>query len=333
MNGHPLFIDCDTGIDDALAIAYLVAAGADIVGIGTVSGNTSAAQAARNTLDLLDLLGAPAVPVAIGAADFTTRPFSGGAPDVHGRNGIGDVQLPSSGRPSETGDAGRLLSALAREHPGRLRILALGPLTNLATAVARDPDLPALIESVTIMGGAASAPGNVTPAAEANIHNDPEAASAVLGAGWNITLVPLDVTMEQRITAGHCSRLRATGAASLTALADMLEYYFDFYGSRFPERSAALHDPLAAAVAIGAVTSRSAPRAPVTIDHSDGPGRGQTIVDLRGRYSGYADQAATDPRILLTVEGNFGDALTDLLVTAFVGESQSDLVKEALSRG
>jgi purine nucleosidase len=318
----PVYLDCDTGIDDSMTIAYLVAKRTNLVGIGTVSGNIGSEAAARNTLDLLELLGAPEIPVAVGAHDFMTQAFHGGAPEVHGHNGVGEVELPTSPRKPLDITAPELLSRLARQYPGELRVLAIGPLTNLGVALTNDPELAGLVRDVTIMGGAAAAPGNVTAVAEANIINDPEAAAIVARASWDLTMVPLDVTMEQRITAAQSAALRAEGTPALTALADMLEYYFDFYVERLGGRMAALHDPLAAAVMLDTVTLASGPRVPVEVDDTQGPGRGQTIVDRRGCYRGYPDQDPSDVRVALQIDDDFAGELTDSLLAAFGAEGR-----------
>ncbi|NAZ80560.1 nucleoside hydrolase [Kineococcus sp. R8] len=316
MDSTPFFLDCDTGIDDSLALAYLVATpGVDLVGVGAVSGNLSAAGGARNTSDLLHLLGRPEVPVAVGAHDPLSHPFAGGAPHVHGRNGIGDVQLATSPTPLRGESAAEMLVRLAREHEGRLRVLAIGPFTNLALALRLEPELPRLVRDVTVMGGAALAPGNVSPVAEANVANDPEAAHAVFSAGWDLTMVGLDVTMQHRFEERHREALLAAGTPATTALARMLEFYFAFYTPIFGRPSAALHDPLAVAVAAGGATPTSAPRVPVVVDHTDGPGRGQTIADLRALYTGFAEERRGGARVVLSIAEDFGDVLLDRLLT------------------
>jgi len=316
MDTTPFFLDCDTGIDDSLAIAYLVASpGVDLVGVGAVSGNLAAAGGARNTRDLLDLLGRPDVPVAVGAHDFLSHPFDGGAPHVHGRNGIGEVELPASAVPLREESAAQMLVRLAHEHEGRLRVLAIGPFTNLALALQLEPDLPRLVRDVTVMGGTAMAPGNVSPVAEANVGNDPEAAAAVFSAPWDVTMVGLDVTMQHRFEERHRQALLDAGTPATTALARMLEYYFAFYAPIFGRPSAALHDPLAIAVAAGGVTLTSAPRVPVVVDATDGPGRGQTIADLRALYTGFADERRGGTRVVLSIAEDFGDVLLERLLT------------------
>jgi purine nucleosidase len=254
-----LYLDCDTGVDDALAIALLLATpGAAPAAIGTVSGNTTAAQAARNTLDLLALAGRDDIPVAVGAHDPLDGGFGGGAAQVHGDNGIGGVLLPTAARGPVDGDAVGLLIDLARAHPGELRVLSTGPLTNLALALRLEPGLPALVRDVTAMGGAVRVPGNMAGNAEANIANDPPAAAAVLAADWPVTLVPLDVTMEHRFDEADQQALHDGGALT-AALGAMLTGYFDFYVEGLGRREVPLHDPLAAGITTGELTPLDAP--------------------------------------------------------------------------
>lgn len=317
---HPFYLDCDTGIDDALALAYLLAAPtADVVGIGTVSGNVSAAVGARNTLDLLQLAGHTRIPVALGAHHPLAGQFGGGAPWVHGDNGIGGVQLTTASAGLASESAAEMLVRLAHAYPGTLRVLAIGPLTNIAEALRMEPDLPALVDSVTIMGGAALAPGNISPVAEANIHNDPEAAALVLAAGWDVTLVPLDVTMASVLEEPHRQALLASSASVPQALGEMLGYYFRFYEGIFGRPCSAMHDPLAAALAVGAVQAAVAPVVRAAVDTSDGPGRGQTICDLRGLYAGYPPVKGARCRVVLALEEDFAPHLVETLLGFFEG--------------
>ncbi|RAX44289.1 nucleoside hydrolase [Arthrobacter sp. AQ5-06] len=313
---HPFYLDCDTGIDDALALAYLLAAPtARVAGIGTVSGNVSAAVGARNTLDLLQLAGHAHIPVALGAHHPQAGSFGGGAPWVHGDNGIGGVSLEPAAAGLAPETAAEMLVRLAHEHPGTLRVLAIGPLTNIAEALRLEPELPRLVEEITIMGGAAFAPGNITPVAEANIHNDPEAAADVLAADWNVTLVPLDVTMASVLEEHHRQELLAAGHPVPQALGEMLGYYFRFYESIFGRPCSAMHDPLAAALAVGGIRATVAPVVHAAVDTSSGPGRGQTICDLRGVHMGYPEQPGARCRVVLEVEGDFAPHLVETLLT------------------
>ncbi|GAB2446879.1 purine nucleosidase [Conyzicola lurida] len=318
----PYYLDCDTGIDDALAIGYLLAAAADetagieIVGIGSVSGNVSASVGAYNTLDLLALAGAAGIPVAIGAHDPQGGSFRGGAPHVHGANGVGDVEIDKSDVAVSAESAAELLVRLAHEHEGELRVIAIGPLTNIAEALRLDPELPGLVKELTLMGGAARVPGNITPVAEANIANDADAAAEVFAAEWFITMVPLDVTMTNVFLEHHRQTLIDSGRPVATALGHMLDYYFEFYVGVYGHRASALHDPLAVAIALGEVALKTAPVVRVLVDDTAGPGRGQTICDLRGSYNGFPEQSNAHTRVVLELESDFAPVLLARLLTA-----------------
>lgn len=323
MNRHtddaprPIYLDCDTGIDDSLALAYLLSsADVALVGVGTVSGNTDAAQAARNSLALLELAGRADVPVAIGAHDPLNGRYDGGVPEIHGVNGIGGVQIADAERRPERESAAELLIRLSHTHAGALRIVTVGPLTNLALALAMDPTLPTRIAAVTSMGGAASAPGNVTAVAEANIWNDPEAAQLTLSAGWPLTLVPLDVTMENRLDEADRQALLDSRDPLARALGQMLDHYFDFYLPEYGVRSCALHDPLAAAIAVGGVRATRNPAVPVEVDTSAGPGRGQVICDLRGQRLGQRDSPGATVRVVLATDRSLGAHLVGSITAA-----------------
>lgn len=306
---RPLYFDCDTGIDDSLALAYLLASPEiDLVGIGTVSGNTDAARAAVNTLDLLALAGHPGVPVAVGAHDPLVGQYEGGVPHIHGHNGVGNVELPASGLLPLEETASELLVRLSLEYPGELEVVTVGPLTNIALALALDPQLATRVKSVTIMGGAALVPGNITPMAEANIANDAEAAALVLATDWPVVLVPLDVTLEHTLDEDDRALLLA-GSPFARALGEMLDLYFEFYVDLYGRRSCALHDPLAAAIAVGGVVATIAPAVSVIVDDTSGPGRGQTLCDLRGQRIGPRDQPGAHVRVVLATDRPLGPDL------------------------
>jgi purine nucleosidase len=318
----PYYLDCDTGIDDALAIAYLLAAAADessgieIVGIGSVSGNVSAAVGASNTLDLISLSGRDDIPVAVGAHHPQGGSFRGGAPHVHGDNGVGDVEIAKSAASVADESAEELLVRLAHEHAGELRVIAIGPLTNIAAALRLDPTLPTLVKELTLMGGAALVPGNITPVAEANIANDAYAAAEVFAADWFITMVPLDVTMTNVLLEHERQTLIDSGRPVAVAVGHMLDYYFEFYVGVYGHRASALHDPLAVAVALGEVALKTAPVVRVLVDDTAGPGRGQTICDLRGIYNGFPEQSGAHTRVVLELEENFAPTLLARLLAA-----------------
>lgn len=312
----PVYFDCDTGVDDAVAIALLLASPEiDLVGIGCVSGNIDVAGAARNSLDLLALAGRSEIPVAVGEHDYSTESFPGGVRFIHGDNGIGDVQLDPSDVGPVDEPAPQMLVRLAREHAGRLKVIAVGPLTNIAKALELDPSIVDLVESVTIMGGAALAPGNLSPVAEANIGHDPEAAAVVLRAKWPIVLVPLDVTVENALEENERLQLIASGRPFPRAIGEILDFYFGFYESVYGRRSCALHDPLAVAIAIGIVKPTVAPAVSVVVDDTHGPGRGQTICDLRRQRTGPVDQPGAHCRVVLATDIPLASVLVERIIS------------------
>jgi len=316
MTARPYLLDCDTGVDDALALFHLLSdPDVNLVGVTTVSGNTSAAQAADNTLRLLSLAGRTDVPVAIGAHHFRMAEFDGGVPHIHGDNGIGGVQLPESHVDPLAESGPEFIVRMAHEYPGELRLIAIGPLTNLALALELEPRLPELIGDLTIMGGAALVPGNASAVAEANIINDPHAAEIVFAAPWTITMVGLDVTMGELIEADDRDRLRSAPGAIAPMLSEMLGVYFDFYVSVFGRPCSALHDPLAVAISTGEIVPTLAPLVRVTVDATDGPGRGQTICDMRGAYNDYPPQKGAHVRVVLELDRPYAPLLMDRLLS------------------
>lgn len=310
----PVYLDCDTGIDDSLALSYLaMSPDVRLVGVGTVSGNTSAEQAAQNSLNLLAMLGAGHVPVALGARDHLARSFDGGVPEIHGHNGVGNVELPQSPQQLSASTAVELLLELSHQHDGELHIVTVGPLTNIALALRQDPTLPERVQHVTVMGGAALVPGNVTAVAEANVWNDPEAAAEVFAADWDVTIVPLDVTLENTLDEEDRTALLASGSLTAQAIGEMLDHYFDFYTPLYGVRSCALHDPLAAAIAAGGVTPTRAPRVPIIVDTTKGPGRGQIIADLRNQRLASVDHPSVRTRVVLDTDKPLGPHLINVI--------------------
>jgi inosine-uridine nucleoside N-ribohydrolase len=312
----PVLVDCDTGVDDAMALLYLLRRpDIEIVGITTVFGNNTAAQCAVNTIRVLELAGREDIPVAVGAEKPLVGEVTYLATHVHGSDGLGDSGLPReiATAPVEETAVG-MIDRLSAEHAGRLRILALAPLTNLALALEAVPSLPSRIVDVVIMGGAADVAGNQSPAAEANIIHDPEAAQAVLTAAWPTVLVPLDVTMIEIVTEQHIARLLAADTPVTRFVAATTEFYFNDYGmSSYGRRCSPCHDAVAAAVLTGEVVPSVFPLIGVEVDCTDGPGRGATICDTRGRWKGFPDQPGGNCRVALVTDGTFPDRLVEAL--------------------
>ncbi|WP_379153892.1 nucleoside hydrolase [Paenibacillus sp. sgz5001063] len=289
MSTTRMIIDCDTGIDDALAILYaLRTPGVVVEGITTVFGNIDVAQAADNTLRLLALADPGyEVPVAIGASRALVRELTGFSTHVHGENGIGGVQLPPSTQRPVSETAAEFIVRLANEHPGEIVLVTLGRLTNLSLALDLDPELTGKLKKVAVMGGTIFKPGNVTPVAEANIWGDPEAADRVFTAGLPVLMVGLDVTLKTRITTEHLELLKRFGRPEckdiIQFMDESLAFYFNFYReANYLINSAPLHDPLAlmAALQPDLLTCR---QMKVRVEHQGEHTAGMVVADLRAQ--------------------------------------------------
>lgn len=245
-----VILDVDTGADDALAI--LLAARSpevELLGCTSVAGNVTVEQTTHNTLAVLEIAGRKEVPVARGAAHPLVRRLTT-ATFFHGPKGLGVAEVPPpSGQPLPQA-APVFLVEMANKYPSELTLVATGPLTNVALALLVDPDFGRKLKKLVIMGGAVRSPGNITPAAEANFYNDPEAAQAVMQSGANITLVGLDVTDRTVLYWSEIAHLDEQAdrlePASRLAL-DILRFYTLTHGVG---GGAHLHDPLALGIAI-----------------------------------------------------------------------------------
>ena len=176
---HPVFADVDTGVDDAMALAYLFGSPeAELVGIASTAGNVPVQQVCQNNLGLLELCRIDGVPVSKGSDQPVSSPLRT-AEDTHGPQGLGYATLPSTDRQLTPYDAVHAWIEAAHAHPGELIGVATGPLTNVALALREEPALPRLLRRLVIMGGAFEYRGNTTPVAEWNISVDPEAANEV----------------------------------------------------------------------------------------------------------------------------------------------------------
>lgn len=245
-----IVIDTDPGIDDALALFFALAApDVQLEAVTTVSGNVSVDKTTRNALALLDLAGRGDVPVARGADRPLLRPAVYAA-HVHGENGVGDVDLPQPQREPATLHAVEMIIQTILGAPGEITLVTLGPLTNLALAVRREPRIAEAVREVVIMGGALRVPGNVRPTAEFNIYADPHAAQIVLSAGWPIRLVSLDATQQAVMEREQFATLAKTGHPVTRAIQAMTDYYYDDFAGPRGIESFSMHDPLCVAAAL-----------------------------------------------------------------------------------
>ena len=304
-----ILLDCDPGLDDAIAILAAAHFG-DLVGITTVNGNVGIEHTTHNALQVAQIAGLD-VPVHRGVARPLISPTMDAA-RIHGTSGLGGVDLPSLTRTTASDDAVSYICDTARSVP-ELHLVAVGPLTNVALALRRDPDLPRHLAGMTIMGGSAHW-GNVTPAAEFNVWADPEAAAIVFREAAPITMVGLDVTRQVLLGNAEVHRMRAAATPAAEFAAELLAYACERC-HRSGLSAAPVHD----ATAVISVThpylfSRSLH--PVTVELQGEHTRGMTVVDRRpgsGTATGEPSPPPSD-----VVWNARADTVIDLIVEAVI---------------
>jgi purine nucleosidase len=317
----PLLLDVDTGIDDSLALLYACASPeAELVAVTCCSGNVEAAQVVENTLAVLELAGRGDVEVALGREVPLVRPLET-TPETHGPRGIGYATLPPARRPVSSRHGADVIVEEARRRPGELTLVTLGPLTNLAVALEREPALPGLLRSWVMMGGSFRSSGNTAPTTEWNMHVDPEAAKACLDA-WSVAVdggiarplaMGLDVTERARLTSGHMTALaRRSGSrprddadeslGSVAAnpvvrfLADALRFYMEFHDRYDGFYGAFVHDPFAVAAALDRSFVRTEALT-VDVELAGTLTTGETVTDWRRVWG-------RPPNVDVAVEGD-----------------------------
>lgn len=240
-----IIIDTDPGIDDAMAIHMGFAdQRLEIVGLTTIFGNVTGAQATRNALHLVDMAHYPAS-VAGGAAVPLRRDPQPPADFVHGPEGFGSLPAPTPGGGADERGAAQYLVESCAAAPGEIIICAVGPLTNLAAALALDADITRTAARVVVMGGSAARHGNVSNCAEANIWNDPHAADAVFAADWDVTMVGLDVTEKTQCSPADFAVIAEQSPIIGGFLNEATQFYFDFHEAKTGSRICFMHDPSA----------------------------------------------------------------------------------------
>ena len=248
MPPRKIIIDTDPGIDDTMAIYFaLRSPELEVIGLTTIFGNVHTTLATTNALRLLEIAGRPDIPVAHGADNPLAIPFGGPVPFVHGEDGQGNLYLdPPKGKALDTPAAQWIVEQIMA-NPGEITLVPVGPLTNIALALRLEPRIAQNVKEVVLMGGNAIVPGNATPAAEANIHNDAEAADVVFGAPWHVTMVGLDVTHRVNMTRAQIANYAALNTPMTNHVSRMLPVYQDYFEKAYGIDGIFIHDSSAIA--------------------------------------------------------------------------------------
>ena len=274
-----VIIDTDPGTDDAMAIMLaLNSPEFDVRALTVVPGNVTAAQGLENALRMASLANRCDIAVAAGAQHplfqkLITAEF------WHGKNGLANIELPPSKCKVDPRWGPDLIIQMVHENPHEITLVPIGPLTNIALALEKDPSIVPLVKEVVIMGGSITG-GNVNAAAEANIFNDPEAAQIVFQAGWPLTMVGLDVGDKTMLTRKHIEELKAHPGP----VSDFIYKVADFLialGEKFGDVGTPMYDPLAVGVALDP-TLVKAPLMHVDVETRGEFTRGETVANRRG---------------------------------------------------
>lgn len=280
MKKKKIILDCDPGVDDALALAYAAACpdAFELLAVTTVGGNQTIEKVTRNALDLVEFYGLD-VPVVKGMAGAIVRePLY--APETHGETGLGNCVLPQAARSPENGHAVFYMYQLLANLPEgeKITLIPTGPLTNIAMLLKLFPEVKDKIQEILFMGGAACG-GNVTPCAEFNIYVDPEAAKIVFHAGVPIVMCGLDATLKCCLTRSQVLKLCQSGNKVAKACGDMVGFYLENTANKY-RGVASIHDvvPLMYLIHPEIFTPK---KTILDVDCSEGVSRGSTICDFR----------------------------------------------------
>jgi inosine-uridine nucleoside N-ribohydrolase len=276
-----ILIDTDPGIDDAMAIFYALASPElEVVGLTTVFGNCHTDLCTTNALRLLDIGGRTDIPVSQGATRPLAMPYRGPVAFVHGDDGQGNVDLPPSTRTAVGTPAPQFIIDSVLAEPDELTIVLLGPFTNMAIAMLMQPDITSLVKQIVVMGGAAFTSGNASPASEANVLNDPEAADIVFGADCPIVMAGLDVTHQINMTSDDLTRLSSIPGARSGHLAAIMPHYANFYRERNHVDGIFVHDSTTISYLL-APELFGWKELPIRVDTGHSVCRGRTLPALR----------------------------------------------------
>jgi len=278
-----IILDTDPGIDDALAILLAIASPElQLDGIVTVHGNCIVERTTINALALLELAGASQVPVARGFDLPLVQP-SLLALETHGDSGLGYARLPSPRIKPQVQHGSDFLIEQIMSNPGEITLVAVGPLTNVAVAIRKEPRIIKALKEIIIMGGSIRHHGNSTPMAEFNVHVDPHASHMVFHSGIPMTLVPLDVTYQCILTPEDVKRLNKINSPITKFIDDSTRFYMEFHDEYQHIDGCAINDPLALALAFMPDLCTYEAHY-VDVDISGGVSMGNTFADFYKHY-------------------------------------------------
>ncbi len=302
----PIVVDTDPGQDDAVALLTALASPElEVLAVTTVAGNVPLPLTSRNARIVCELAGRPDIPVHAGCPRPMVRPLVT-AEYVHGATGIDGADLPEPTMPLAAGHAvDALIDLLSAAGPDGITVCTLGPLTNLAMAIVKEPAIVAGIRQVVMMGGGFFEGGNTTPAAEFNVYVDPHAAHVVFDAGVDLVMLPLDVTHQALVTPPRLARIRSLGTPVGDAVAGMLEFFERFDVEKYGAEGGPLHDPCVIAYLL-APDLFGGRRCHVAVETASEQTMGMSLVDWWG-VTGQEPNAF----VVRTVDA---DGLFDLLV-------------------
>lgn len=280
-NKKKIIIDSDPGIDDALAILLALSEEElQLEGITVVHGNCSAPQGVINALSILEIAGYADIPVYEGCNRPLVREALF-APETHGSSGLGYASLPFPQQDPQPQHAVDFLINQLLAFPGEITVVAVGPLTNLALAVRKEPAVIHAVKEVIIMGGAIKAGGNTTPLAEFNVYADPHAAHIIFHSEMPLQLVPLDVTYQCVLTADDVNILQEYDSPISEFIADSTRFYMEFHDSYQGVKGCVINDPLALSLTLHEHLCEYNEYY-VDVDISGGVGMGKTFADFYG---------------------------------------------------
>lgn len=278
MNPKRIIIDTDPGVDDAFTFLLALASPeVQLEALTTTQGNVTVEKATRNALSILELGRASHIPVVRGSVLPLVQPLRASA-HVHGESGIGNAQLPFPQATPVQGHAVDYLIERVLAEPGAISIFPIGPMTNIAMAIRKEPAFANAVKELVIMGGAIQEAGNMTPLAEFNIYVDPHAAHIVFHSGIPITLIPLDVTHKCLLKQEHVDRLMKIKSPVTRFLKDAIDVYLKA-SIQLGYEGCALHDPLTLATII-APDLLTLKEYYVDVDISGGISMGKTLADI-----------------------------------------------------